>query len=105
MQIKHRFTSSYHPQSNALAERMLRFFGEELSAYIIKAQDNWLNYAPYFAFAYNTTNHSITGYKPYYLPFGVEPNLTIDALFGNIDSPQIKSEKTLAEYFEALRYK
>ncbi|KAL0188735.1 hypothetical protein M9458_015834, partial [Cirrhinus mrigala] len=39
-------------------------------------------YLPELVYAYNLTPHSSTGYYPYYVLFGMQPHLPVDALLG-----------------------
>lgn len=45
MVVQQRFTTAYHPQANALAERMMRYIAEKLTAYIDKSETMVRNYS------------------------------------------------------------
>ena len=47
-----------------------------------KEKVDWARHLPKLAFAYNVTVNKSTGYSPYFLMFGKEPRLGIDAVFG-----------------------
>lgn len=58
-------TTPHHPQGNAQCERF-----------------KWPEYLPELVYTYNVTPHSSTGYFPYYMLFGMQPHLPVDALLG-----------------------
>ena len=63
---------------------------------------NWKNHINPLVHAYNCTIHDSTGFSPYFLMFGREPNLPIDLIFG-IDK-NFYSRSTSA-YIEKLQKK
>jgi hypothetical protein len=81
-------TTAYHPQGNAFAERIHRFFGQALSAYAGVDQSNWDFYLPGLLSVYNGSVHETTGYSPAMLMFGRE-----------LSFPGLIPEKD--EYFES----
>ena len=76
-EIKHNFTSPYHPQSNGLVERFNRTLCESL-AKLSNQEKHWDEFIESALFAYRTTKHSTTKYTPYYLMHGNEARLPID---------------------------
>lgn len=47
-----------------------------------KRKRRWPEHLPELVYVYNVTPHSTSGYSPYFLLFGVEPHLPMDALLG-----------------------
>jgi len=43
----------------------------------------WENYLPKVYFAYNTSEHTSTGFTPFFLMFGREASMPLDIIFGN----------------------
>ncbi|UYV82801.1 hypothetical protein LAZ67_22000913, partial [Cordylochernes scorpioides] len=76
--IKHCFTTSYHPQTNGLTERLNRTLINMLSMYVNTDQKNWDEILPVITHAYNTTIQETTGYSPFFLMFGREPTSLLD---------------------------
>ncbi|UYV70290.1 K02A2.6-like, partial [Cordylochernes scorpioides] len=76
--IKHCFTTSYHPQTNGLTERLNRTLINMLSMYVNTVQKNWDEILPFITHAYNTTIQETTGYSPFFLMFGREPTSLLD---------------------------
>ncbi|UYV84340.1 hypothetical protein LAZ67_X001895, partial [Cordylochernes scorpioides] len=76
--IKHCFTTSYHPQTNGLTERLNRTLINMLSMYVNTDQKNWDEILPFITHAYNTTIQETTGYSLFFLMFGREPTSLLD---------------------------
>ncbi|UYV77296.1 hypothetical protein LAZ67_15000399 [Cordylochernes scorpioides] len=76
--IKHCFTTSYHPQTNGLTERLNRTLINMLSMYVNTDQKNWDEILPFITHAYNTTIQETTEYSPFFLMFGREPTSLLD---------------------------
>ncbi|XP_076660579.1 uncharacterized protein LOC143363937 [Halictus rubicundus] len=69
--ITHRRTPPYAPQCNPV-ERVNRVIKTMIGQYSGQQQRTWDRYCPEIAFAYNTAQHSVTGYSPAYLNSGRE---------------------------------
>ena len=78
-QVNHARTSAYHPACNGLTERFNRTLSAMLSMYVDKQHKNWDEVLPYVQFAYNTSIQASTGFSPFFLMFGREPNLPIES--------------------------
>ena len=65
-------TTPWRPQSDGMVERMNRTLGAMLRQYTSENQDDWDEYLPYCALAYNSSYHSSTSYSPNFLMFGRE---------------------------------
>lgn len=77
LEIRHIKTAPYHPQSNGGIERYHRTLGSYVRAYAQKQASNWHKFIPYFAFSYNSTVHTTTGYAPHTLVFGFDIELPV----------------------------
>ena len=74
-------TSPSHPQTNGQCERfngtLLNMLGT-----LTPQQKNWKSHVPALVHTYNCTRNAATGFSPYYLLFGREPKILVDAEFG-----------------------
>ncbi|CAB4404528.1 unnamed protein product [Rhizophagus irregularis] len=82
-QIKHLFSTSYHPQTNGLIERFNRTLSESLAKLSTDHIDNWDSYIAPILFAYYTTKHSTTKIAPFFLLYGRNAKLPTDSLENN----------------------
>lgn len=73
-------TSPYHAQSDGLVERQNRTLKDKLAKYISHTGGEWYQYLPQAELAYNSSVHSGTGFSPFFLVHGREPNLPLDVM-------------------------
>lgn len=73
LHVKHVLTSVYHPQSNGKNERSHLILTEYIRHYI-NEHEQWDMILPQAMLTYNCTINKNTGYTPYELQFGREPN-------------------------------
>jgi len=78
-QIKQKFTSGYHPQTNGLTERFNRTITNELAKVVNPKKDDWPRWLQAKVFAYNTTAQKSTGYSPFELIHTFTPRMPIDS--------------------------
>ena len=78
-QIKHHFSTPYHPQTNGLVERFNRTLCESLAKLKDKTNE-WDLYIAPALFAYRTSKHSITKIEPFFLVYGRNAKLPTDDL-------------------------
>ncbi|UYV66312.1 K02A2.6-like [Cordylochernes scorpioides] len=88
--VKHCFTTSYHPQTNGLTERLNRTLINMIS--IPKELDEIL---PFITHEYNTTIQETTGYSPFFLLFGREP-------MSLLDDENIPTDSNMDDYDEYI---
>ena len=77
-EIKHLFSTPYHPQTNGLVERFNRTLCESL-AKLGQGSDDWDLFIAPTLFAYRTSKNATTKMKPFYLVYGRTANLPIDS--------------------------
>ncbi|UYV65871.1 K02A2.6-like, partial [Cordylochernes scorpioides] len=93
--VKHCFTTSYHPQTNGLTERLNRTLVNMISMYVNTDQKNWDEILPFITHAYNTTIQETTGYSPFFLLFGREP-------MSLLDDENIPTDSNMDDYDEYI---
>jgi hypothetical protein len=71
-------TTSYHPQTDGLVERMNGTLTQSLTMYANSNQDNWDNFLQSILFAYRTSVSAATGETPFMLIHGREARLPLD---------------------------
>jgi hypothetical protein len=71
-EIKHKLSTSYHPQTNGLVERFNKTLCESLAK--LQEDKQWDDKIPSVLFAYRNKTHSSTKVKPFYLVYGREAN-------------------------------
>src|SRR5204862_7162233 len=78
-EIKHLFSTPYHPQTNGLVERFNRTLCESLAKLSPDNENMWDKHIQPVLFAYRTTPQSTTKMTPFYLVYGREAKLPIDS--------------------------
>ena len=74
----HKYSTTYHPQSNGMVERFNATFVPQIAKLQDKEYNNWDEFLLPVVFAYNTGVHSTTEYSPFQLLYGREPRLPAD---------------------------
>ena len=87
LQIDETRTTSFHPQSNAVMERINRTLLNMLAKTIDDFRSNWTQQLPYVMMASRTSVHESTGYTLHFLVFGEEINLPIDFQYPSPEQP------------------
>ena len=78
LNIKHVFSSAYRPKSNGQAERYVKTLSEGMRAFCMDHQDTWDTFLPHLVFSLNNTESATTGYTPFFVMKGRNPNSIID---------------------------
>jgi hypothetical protein len=98
--IRTRHTTTYHPESNPV-ERANREIGRMLRTYCHSKHTNWVKWIPNIEYWINHSHHSSTGYTPYQILYGKEP----DAMTPPIPFPECEYEPNHEEVIEIVRKK
>lgn len=93
-------TTPYHPMGNGITERFNRTLISMLGTLAPEQKSNWKAYIGPLIHAYNATKHETTGFSPFYLMFGREPNLPVDLIFGLNNGERTKS---MSSYVQNLK--
>ena len=80
LNIKHIFTSPYHPQGNSQTERFHRVLNDMLSKKTAKHPEMWDTYLPAILASYRVGISESKGYSPFFLMYTRDPILPLDNL-------------------------
>ena len=94
-------TTPYHPMGNGMCERFNKTLLNMLGTLQEKEKCDWKSHLPALTHAYNAAEHASTGYPPFYLMYGRQPRLAIDALLGIGDGAL--EEKVPSNYVTKLK--
>ncbi|UYV83322.1 K02A2.6-like, partial [Cordylochernes scorpioides] len=100
--IEHCFTTSYHPQTNGLTERLNRTLINMLSMYVNTDQKNWDEILPFITHAYNTTIQETTVYSPFFLMFGREPTSLLDDRNISVDIDKDDYDEYIKQHLDKI---
>ena len=105
LEVEHKMTTSYHPQTNGLCERLNHTLADMLSMYVDADHKNWDSILPYVTFAYNTSRQESSGYTPFFLLYGREVTFPKDYEFFVKAGPQENQDtpKGISHRFEKIR--
>ena len=73
LQIDHRSSTAYHPQTDGLTERTNQTLETYLRAYCSYQQDDWVDYLPVAEFAFNNAKNSSTKQSPFFANLAYHP--------------------------------
>ena len=71
-------SSAYHPETDGQTERQNRTLEQMLRSYVNPFHSDWDQHLAALEMAFNNSNHSSTGFSPFYLNSGQNPNYPID---------------------------
>ncbi|XP_018424228.1 PREDICTED: dynein beta chain, flagellar outer arm-like [Nanorana parkeri] len=87
LQIDHRMSTAYHPQTNGQTERVNQSLEQYLRCYCTHLHDDWSQVLPLAEFAYNNATSSSTQLSPFYANYGFHPkSLPTSSLPSNVPS-------------------
>ena len=110
LEINKTRTTSFHPQSNSVIERMNRTLLNMLTKSIDK-QANWSYFLPFVLMAYRSSVHELTGFTPNRLVVGHEVLLPLDLIYPppeshvppNVNEYVMTQQQNFHQAFELVR--
>lgn len=87
MNVDTRLSTGYHPQTDGQTERVNQSLNQYLRIYTSYLQDNWVSLLPLAEFSYNNSEHSSTGFTPFYANAAYNPRGVIGDATGVSDKP------------------
>ena len=92
-QVAQAHSTTYHPQTNGLAERLNRTLVSMLRVFCSRYMTDWDRYLPQLMGAYNSTQHPTTRVSPHMMLTGHEKSLPLTFFYpeyeGKKTSPQV----------------
>jgi hypothetical protein len=85
LRINHFASTSYHPQTNGMVERMHRVLEHAITTLTQAQPLLWDRFLAQSVFALRTRTHTVTGESPFFLVYGVEPRIPGERLTGQHD--------------------
>ncbi|PIL25513.1 hypothetical protein GSI_12424 [Ganoderma sinense ZZ0214-1] len=86
-------STAYHPQTDGQSERWNQEIEAYLRMYCLRRRNDWVKWLPIAEFAFNSHVHSSTGYSPFYLMYGFEPQFHIPMLSMAVPSADERREE------------
>ncbi len=81
-------TTPFHPEADGQSEKRVHTTKTMITAFVDQnTQDNWDEFLPQFALAYNSGIHHTTNCSSFEAMFGRTPRLPIDLVFPEINKP------------------
>ena len=101
MGVQKIWTSPYHLQTNGQCEIFNSTLINMLGILPKEKKSEWKNHVGTLVHAYNCTQNSATGFSPYYLMFGRQPQLLVDVALGL--APHTITESNTTKFVQKLR--
>ena len=86
---------------NGQVERFNQTLLQMLGTLENSKKSDWKSYVPPLVHAYNATRHDTTGVSPFFLMFGRQPRLAVDAFLGT--KPNSETGTSQTEYAKKLK--
>lgn len=85
LNIDHRRTTPYHPQSNGKIERFHRTLKQIIRKLVTKWNSRWEEELGHALFAHRISTSIVTGYTPYFLMYGRRPRIPASSMLRRLE--------------------
>ena len=111
LEINKTRTTSFHPQSNAVIERMNRTLLNMLSKCLEQNPSDWSTLLPFVLMAYRSSVHESIGFTSNFLVFGHEMSLPLDLMYkppehtepSSLNKQMLERQEASHKAFELVR--
>jgi hypothetical protein len=97
-------TAGYNPTGNSSVERFHRYFNAALSIVFDKIRVTWDEIIPSILFSYRASTNDTTGYSPFFLEHGREPQLPLGNLFPYLQKKEERREEFVQNITQKLEF-
>ena len=97
-------TSGYRPQTNGTVEVWHRTLHSMIAKLVDEGQRNWSSLLPYVTFCYNATEHSATGFPPFFVLHGRMPLWTVDLVLPDVSEEPLTVPEYTAKIVDRLQH-
>jgi hypothetical protein len=101
LEIKHKLSLAYHPQTNGAVENMNKEILKMLKAFALKKPNSWDKNLELLLFSHRTTPHSSTGISPFEMNRGKLARIPATSWF--VNPPDLFLESDPSTYLNDLR--
>ena len=102
-QVTKHHTSSFHPQTNSMAERTFSSLSRAIRSYCNVEQTNWHKQLPAIMMAFRNAESATTGYTPYELVFGCKMRTPLDTALIPSESLTKSAQEYMQELVDSLK--
>ncbi|WP_461384568.1 integrase zinc binding domain-containing protein, partial [Devosia indica] len=99
---KVRMSTAFHPQTDGQSEVSIRTLENFLRPYVEDHPETWMQGLGMAEFAANNAVHTATGYSPFYLMYGVHPQLPGDLLAGKAQAEAESVQEMISHMQEVI---
>ena len=100
--VRRIYSSPRHPQSNGQVERLNGILSQYLKVYRNADHSDWDVFVPFACHAYNSSRHETTGFSPFFLMYGYDPELSL-SLRDHASADMMESFVSRQQRMEAAR--